>query len=279
MALTPGHSVPPVSLAGIVASLWSCRTAPPIGGAEIELRLPTGGVDVVFDVTAGTATVAGPTTHAHPFRPEPGRELVAFEFVPGRASHLLEVRLDEIRDRHVPLAAVWGDAPVEEILHRLASVAHPASRRDALAALLGRRMAPLDRVPSNLGVLVAGRIRSDPIGIRVSDLAPETGRSLRRLEQVARQELGMSMKRYQRLHRFRRVLEAADDAARIGWATLAQATGYVDQAHLIGEFRQHTGMTPTSYLAARGPDLNHVASFSSKTPRTQTADTAREVMA
>jgi AraC-like DNA-binding protein len=252
-----------MSLAGVVASLWSCRTTPLRGGAEVELRLPTGGVDVVFDVTDGTATIAGPTTHARPFRPEPGRELVAFEFVPGDASRLLGARLDEIRDRHVPLAAVWGEETVEEILDRLASSPDPRARYGVLTEFLAQRVARFDRKPSPLGAWIATRIRSDPIDIRISDLAHETGRSLRRLEQIARQELGMPMKRYQRLHRFRRALEGAGDAARIGWAGVAQATGHVDQAHLIAEFRRHAGMTPSVYVEARGPDQNHVASLSS----------------
>ena len=34
-----------------------------------------------------------------------------------------------------------------------------------------------------------------------------------------------------------------------GWADLAAEHGYYDQAHLIHEFREFTGLAPETYLA------------------------------
>ncbi len=39
---------------------------------------------------------------------------------------------------------------------------------------------------------------------------------------------------------------------------MALAGGYYDQAHLAHEFRDFSGISPSSYLAAERPFVNHV---------------------
>lgn len=58
---------------------------------------------------------------------------------------------------------------------------------------------------------------------------------------------GVPPKRYQRILRFRRTLDAlAHRGASL--ADIAGAEGYYDQAHFTNEFREHSGMSPTAFL-------------------------------
>jgi len=54
------------------------------------------------------------------------------------------------------------------------------------------------------------------------------------------------------------VLLLAATGSEIDWADVALAGGYFDQAHLVHEFRDFSGLTPGEYAAADRPFANHV---------------------
>jgi hypothetical protein len=61
-------------------------------------------------------------------------------------------------------------------------------------------------------------------------------------------EVWLAPKTAARLVRFNEVWRRLEGQAP-DWADLARDAGYADQAHLVRDFRQLTGMTPTAYLA------------------------------
>jgi len=84
--------------------------------------------------------------------------------------------------------------------------------------------------------------------VRVETLCRELGWSRRRLAARFRDEVGLAPKTAARLLRLERAAELA--AAGVEWVQVASACGYYDQSHLVNEFRQITGATPTQFLAA-----------------------------
>jgi len=60
------------------------------------------------------------------------------------------------------------------------------------------------------------------------------------------------------LRRFQAVVRRAATGSEIDWADVALAGGYFDQAHLVHEFRDFSGLTPGEYAAADRPFANHV---------------------
>jgi AraC-like DNA-binding protein len=92
----------------------------------------------------------------------------------------------------------------------------------------------------------------------VIDVTKEAGLSRRRLSQLFREQVGITPKLYCRLHRFRHVVRQIASGGPGDWADVALAGGYCDQAHLAHEFRDFSGMSPSSYLAAERPFANHV---------------------
>jgi methylphosphotriester-DNA--protein-cysteine methyltransferase len=219
--------------------------------------MPTGDLDLVVDLTRARTVASGPSNR--PFVLDAGKrgEAMGAVLKVGGAATLLGVPLAELRNRRVPLAALWGRG-ADELVERALAAQSAAERLDAFQQVLTARAGRNGHRPHPLAGTAAAHIARRPEGCRVGELSETLGLSARRLEQVFRTEVGLTPKAYQRLHRFRQALARVDRAAEIGWAAFALERGYYDQPHFIGDFRAHAGMTPSDYLASRGTELNHV---------------------
>jgi AraC-like DNA-binding protein len=172
---------------------------------------------------------------------------VEVSFTPPGAGAFLDLPLDELAQRQVPVDEILG-AEGWRLLERL----HDATSWE-------RRFAILD------GVVAArqGRNRRHDLGIAwaweclqatggqvsVSALADELGWSGRAFGERFRERIGMTPKRAARIVRFERAAERLARDPRDGLAGLAYACGYADQAHLTREFRAFAGTTPGDFAA------------------------------
>jgi AraC-like DNA-binding protein len=92
----------------------------------------------------------------------------------------------------------------------------------------------------------------------VRELVEETGLSARRFIQLFREQAGVPPKTFARLSRFQRAIGLVHLQKQLDWADVALACGYHDQAHLIHEFREFSGTTPSVYLTKATEHKNHV---------------------
>jgi transcriptional regulator GlxA family with amidase domain len=84
--------------------------------------------------------------------------------------------------------------------------------------------------------------------MRVGDLASHLDLSARQIERVFRDEVGISPKLFLRIVRFQEVLGAIrGGAGETGWAEVAAAHGFYDQAHFIRDFKTFAGRPPGSW--------------------------------
>jgi AraC-like DNA-binding protein len=120
---------------------------------------------------------------------------------------------------------------------------------DFLLARLDDARSPVPSVTRALGRLhaSAGRV---PVGV----LAAELGCSNRHLIAQFREQVGVPPKLLARLLRFKHALALVDSGTPMGWAEIAQACGYYDQAHLIRDFNQFAGSSPGELARRRLPD-------------------------
>ena len=119
----------------------------------------------------------------------------------------------------------------EVLLEHLAAEFDPAIRY-AIAAL--KAGAPVSQVASRLGLL------------------PRT------LARRFSNQVGITPKRFARVHRLQRVLRAVRRSSEPDWCALAAEHGYTDQAHLIHDFRDLAGITPLGYKPQSPQRNNHV---------------------
>lgn len=83
----------------------------------------------------------------------------------------------------------------------------------------------------------------------ISALAHELGCGERTLSRRCLEELGLTLKRFARITRFQRTHAFLQNAAGADWAGAVARFGYVDQAHLIHEYREFAGTTPARFRA------------------------------
>ena len=82
----------------------------------------------------------------------------------------------------------------------------------------------------------------------IGDIARQVGWSHKHLITKFRQQVGVTPRLAARLLRLSRVWRLIDSGQ--SWARIAADSGYADQSHLVREFRQFTGTTPSALTAA-----------------------------
>jgi AraC-like DNA-binding protein len=219
----------------------------PDGSATLLLRMTHG--DLRSKSRAGDLTAAGPRTRTL-YKQVPAVALVlSIQLRPGAAYTLFGVPTRELTDRFVRLQDVWGSAAARMCDEALVG-ASPALVAARLVALLHERFvreeeplaATLARRAVDLIARAHGSVRIDTVAARLG----VTGRHLRR---VFREVIGVGPKDYARMMRFKLALEL--QAGGQSWSRVAAQVGYCDQAHLIADFADLTGVTPSAFVARR----------------------------
>lgn len=81
--------------------------------------------------------------------------------------------------------------------------------------------------------------------VMVEEVAKKFRVTRRRLEQQFQTEIGLTPKEFARIVRFRAVAKRMYSHADISWMRLVADFNYTDQSHLIRDFRQFAGVSPT----------------------------------
>jgi AraC-like DNA-binding protein len=196
-------------------------------------------------------------------------------FKPGGAFAFLGTRASDLADTHTDLADVWGRS-AHDLREQLCAANTAAQRFHVAERMLTARLRnPPKRHPA---IPTALRMFGGAgVGATVRDAAREVGVCERHFVQLFNAEIGVRPKLFCRLLRFQRARALADQCASAGrecttqqqeqlgldWARLATTCGYFDQSHLIKDFEEFSGLSPTHYLRERQPDDrlkdNHVA--------------------
>lgn len=148
------------------------------------------------------------------------------------AASLLTDQIVEIRDTSKHLCAAITDA-----LHHAGE--DPLQATSALVSLLyhsSRRLNDKARI-------AVARAERDDGQCTVDDLAQAAGVSARQLDRLMLAHVGVTPKLFLRMLRFRKAIPLHEQQQ--SWANIAAECGYHDQSHLVREFKQFAGESPT----------------------------------
>ena len=166
------------------------------------------------------------------------------------AYSVLGMPMDELSGQLVDMHDVLGDAGTG-LGDKVRSMATWQERFDEIDRFLLRRAANGPRVVAPEVAHVWRRLVSSGGAVPIRSLSREVGWSHKHLITRFTQQLGFAPKRAARLVRFERVLGRLNDGTPVDWGQVAADFGYADQAHLIRDFGEFAGVSPSAYLASR----------------------------
>lgn len=167
---------------------------------------------------------------------------IGTKFVPGGFAPFAAAPVSELTDRVVPVVDLFGPE---------ARALEDAIDTDAvLQVLYGRLRARLPVEPDPRIALVrqlVADIRAAPPDGSVADLAARHHVSVRTVQRLFSQYVGIGPKWVMQRYRLHDAVEQLDRRRRHDWTRFALDLGYYDHAHFLRDFRSLVGLTPAAY--------------------------------
>lgn len=248
----------PRRLAGLVEGLWYFEGSLthlrerhfPTGRAEIIVHLGDlyrhveGSGTEPFPLTCASGLLLGPDVIE---APPVWNAVVGIRLRPLGAFMVLGGPLEPLTGITVDLEDLV-DGEARRLADRCANAPTPEARLRAAASWVEER-ARTGPPPDPAVAWMSGAIEARAGDVSIRALTERTGWSGTRMHEAFRAQVGVSPKRLARIHRFRRALGLVIDGAGL-LSEVALESGYYDQSHFNGEFREMSGFTPSAYRAA-----------------------------
>jgi transcriptional regulator GlxA family with amidase domain len=104
---------------------------------------------------------------------------------------------------------------------------------------------------AQLAAAIVARTAAEPGITRVDDLAREFDLTMRQLQRLFADYVGVGPKWVIRRHRLHEAAARAAAGTRLDLGALASELGYSDQAHLTRDFASMIGVPPSQYVQAQ----------------------------
>ena len=176
--------------------------------------------------------------------------LVGVHFKPWGMSPFADIPAAGLRDRWVPVDAVWQRS-LDRIRNQVGGIASATGTLRALEEELRSRLAEAPPRGLDLVQHTGRRLETSHGAVPVGALTDAAGVSGNHLATQFKSHVGVPPKRVARIYRFARLILSVDALRPVDWPGLAHTAGYFDQAHFSREFKDFTGHTPMQYLALR----------------------------
>jgi AraC-like DNA-binding protein len=241
-----GRYLPEPDLAPFVDHFWLVEWSLPDGVAHVQRTLPYPCVNLVFD--HGRSALFGVMTGPFEYTLRGSGRVLGVRFRAGGFRGFLGAPVHGITDRTTPMLPLFG-CDEQQAERQVLGAEGDAGMVGAAGVLLRAVLPPADPQLARLAHIFAA-IEEDLSIAQVPQLAAACGMSVRRLQMLFRDYVGVGPKwviRRKRLH------DAADQLANgveIDLASLAQQLGYFDQAHFTSDFEKLVGRPPADYRRA-----------------------------
>lgn len=228
-------------------------------------------------VKSPLAVVVGPQTYRRlEMQLQGALDTFVIALQPDGIYRLFSIPTLELKDRDVEAQSVLGRS-ICHLTERLGNSRTFAERvRTVEDFLLPRALAcgRVDCISAVAQGIIASAGRAS-----IATLAAQSGLSLRQFERRFTQQIGMRPKLFARIARFEAALEYKATFSAKAWTSVAQTFGYYDQMHMIHDFAEFTGGTPSETLnELENVFVEQIRSLRSRGSATRASDSPRLVL-
>jgi AraC-like DNA-binding protein len=251
---------PPPALARWVQHFWMVEWDLRGVAPRLQETLPHPSVYLVFEQKLGhpvpqplpqmAAEISGVSTGKFSRRLEGWSRVFGVKFKPGGFRTFLGEAMSTITDCVLPAQQVFGPSVLE-----LAACIYRCPDADSMAGAISTFLGSLRPSPdasADLSAQLVELIFDNPAILTVDQLAAKAGMSARSLQRLFKEYVGVPPKWVIRRYRLHELVERLHSGEAFDGAHLALDLGYADQAHLINDFRNLVGYTPTGYREVAG---------------------------
>lgn len=220
----------------------------PNGAMALVIHLKKPAAYYYFDdrvLSVRVPLLAGPYSISFHMDPSESTHVIGVLFRPGAGRMFYRVAVQELHNNDVALHDLY---PIEadQLLNELCAAKNDDARFVVVERYLCRKL--MGAAPMHPAVQYAiDQLASDGALRRVRQVQMDTGFSHTRFIQLFRQQVGLTPKLFARVRRFHALVGHIEKGLPVNWAELAADCGYFDQAHLIHDFRQFSGVTPLEF--------------------------------
>jgi AraC-like DNA-binding protein len=256
--------VPCPPLSHFVENLWFYQDL--VAGHERQKLLPDASMELIIDLAGAPKKLYAHEAQSRPIDysrcwisgmqrryivigTEQGSSMMGVHFRTGGASPFFGFPISELSGEVVELDLIWK-REILSLREQLMEAPGVELKFDLLEAYLIRK-AECRLEPDRTISVALATLNSWPV-VTLRDLAAHLGLSHKQMLARFDCRVGLTPKFTSRLLRFRKTLDTISCAPTApDWSDLAVDSGYYDQAHLIHEFQEFSGMTPAEYQRKR----------------------------
>ncbi len=247
---------PPPELAPLIQHLWYVQWDVRHASPATAETLPHPNCYLIFEHNLERpiddpgvherAEIAGVCTSKFSRSMEGYGRVFGIKFQPGGLRPFLQTSVSRLTDRVVPGAEIFGPG-ILALATQLRALDSAEAMAKATAGFFLERLPKADSDTVTATTLV-NMILHDATILRVEEVSRRSGLSVRSLQRLFREYVGVPPKWVIRRFRLHELLERLNSGEAIDGVQLALDLGYADQAHLINDFRKLAGYAPTEYL-------------------------------
>ena len=234
--------LPDAALAELIEQFWLVDWDLRGKAAHLQQNLPDPNFHLV--ISNGTCILLGPVSKSYSYEMQSQGQIIGVKFALGALAERLNFKPADFIDKQLEVEQIFN-LDTGRLLSEL-SMANSDQQRVAILQSCFRPFALAPSVQAARVRQLVSLIKQQSDITKVELLSERSNLPVQAIQRCFRQYLGITPKWLIRKYRLHQALQLLEQQS-VEIADLVEALGYTDQSHLIHDFKQFLGVTPTAY--------------------------------